>query len=96
MQSDRYPWIVKVSRCGDKLSVYLSEDVPDGKEYLSNGGSAKPVGKIPRSLHGTLYKPSKVQKGIDRAQREADKRNAAEAEADEMLKHLALMEAGPE
>jgi len=92
---ERYPWVVAVSRCGDKINVYISEDVPEGKAYLSNNGaSSRTVPRMSRTRLGSLHKPDKVDKAIAKMQALADQINAAEAAANEKLFQLAQQEAG--
>jgi hypothetical protein len=98
VEKERFPWVVAVSRIGDKLNVYLSEDVPEPPEYQSNNGAVakpdRPALRMPRSQGGGLYKLKQVDKAIDKMQALADKINAAEAAADEKIKRLAMRESG--
>jgi hypothetical protein len=96
----RYPWIVKVSRVETQLRVELTRDVPEPPAYESNNGALarpkKPSLSHYSSRHSVLVDPRRVDKAIVRAQREADRVNAEEEQAETTLKRLARQEAGPE
>jgi hypothetical protein len=98
---DRYPWVVKVSRYGEKFYVSLVEDVPERPEYRSNNGaiaSARPPAPIARerTISQRPVSQGELDKAIKKAQAEADRLNASENAAVETLRRLALQEAGPE
>jgi hypothetical protein len=91
--SERWPFIVKISRHGKNLWVELVREMPvrseGSKPVIAAGGRGSDFLTI-------VKRQKKLNKAILRAEREADHLNAQEQVADETLKRLALQEAGPE
>lgn len=88
-EDGRTPWVVRVARCGDKISVSFVEDLPEGKPHESNNGASCRPACIARTKGERLVSPSKADKVIARMQSECTQMNRAELEAQQYVSRLA-------